>query len=91
MGKPITDWEIDERGAAPSVMTNAGAEYTPVKYPRSGDDRGIETSNKGGASQADVIDASVAANTTGNINVERHADTPIDYTQGGTPDDETDV
>lgn len=59
---------------------------TPVKYPRSGEDRDIGLMNKGGASQSDSIDNSVALNNTGNVNVPRHADTPIDYLSDGDSD-----
>lgn len=57
----------------------AGGEFTPVQYPRSGDERGISIQYKGGASQGDNINDAAATNSTGNVNVPRHADTPIDY------------
>lgn len=68
------DWTVEKGGTLGEGNTN-----TPVQYPRSGDDRDISTMNKGAASQNDNIDAAVATNSTGNSNVPRHADTPIDY------------
>lgn len=46
----MAKWELDERGATPSVMHNAAPENTPVGYPRSEADRAMSNNNKGGAS-----------------------------------------
>ena len=85
MGKPITAWELDDRGATPSVMHNAAPEYTPVEYPRSDVNRGqMSNSNKGAASRNDIALDAVALNTDGNTNVPRR-DAKVDYEAGPYP------
>jgi len=70
----IGEWSVETGGTL-----GQGGEFTPVQYPRSGDDRDISTQFKGAASLSDSIDNAVATNTDGNTSVPRHADTPIDY------------
>lgn len=85
MGKPITDWEVDERGSTPSVMHSAAAEYTPVEYPRSNEQRGqVSESNKGAASRSDGIQADRAFNPDGTSNSPRR-DAMVNYNAGPYP------
>lgn len=72
----MSKWELNND----NPMTGEG-EYFPVAYPRSGDDRDISLNNKGAASSSDSIDASIALNTTGNVNVPRHTQA-VDYEAG---------
>lgn len=73
----IGDFEVVSNGDL-----GAGGEFTPVQYPRSGDERDIGIQYKGAASQGDNINDAIATNTTGDVNVPRHADEPIDYAYG---------
>lgn len=74
------DWTVETGN-----VLGEGGEYTPVQYPRSGDDRNVGIQYKGAASQGDDINAAVAKNNTGNVNVPRHADVPINYDSDGEP------
>jgi hypothetical protein len=80
MGKPITQWEVEDSGTL-----GVGAEYTPVEYPRSDVNRGqVSNSNKGAASRTDIVLDSVALNDTGNVNVPRR-DASVKYDAGPYP------
>ena len=81
MGKPITQWEVENSGTL-----GEGAEYTPVQYPRTDENRGqVSYSNKGAASRSDKVADSVAQNTTGDINVPRRA-ADVNYEAGPYPE-----
>ena len=81
MGKPITDWEVETGGTL-----GVAAEYTPVEYPRSDENRGqTSRSNKGAASRSDSIQEDRALNTTGDVNSPRR-DASVDYEAGPYPE-----
>lgn len=74
-------WELAEE--QPSAM-GAGYDCSPVQYPRSGDARSLSVENKGAASVADNINAAVALDSTGNVNVPRHTQ-DVNYKVGPYP------
>lgn len=77
-------WELAEEQTS---AQGDGYDCTPVAYPRTRADRSISYNNKGGASVQDDIDAAVALDTTGNINVPRHTQ-PVNYKVGPYPVEE---
>ena len=76
-------WELEEGGTL-----GAGQEVSPVQYPRSDIDRNADgTVYKGGASQHEDPLEAIRTNDTGNVNVPRHNDPPIDYEDDGDGDE----
>jgi len=77
----IGDFEVETGGTL-----GVGAEYTPVEYPRTDENRGqTSMSNKGAASRSDSIAADRAMNTTGNEQSPRR-DATVNYEAGTYPE-----